>query len=135
MAKKSFTSLINVEINHEKAKDTGMAIVLILLFLELFLGSGIYFKIAIPVLILDMTIPKLFIPLAYIWFGITQLLGTIVSKILLFAVFLIIVLPIALMRRLLGKDTLLLKNWNTKDKSVFKTRDHLFTASDIEKPY
>lgn len=135
MAMRTLRTLLNVEINYEKAKDTGMAIVLILLLLELFLGSGIYFKIAIPVLILDMTIPKLFIPFAYIWFGFAQLIGTFVSKILLFVVFSIIVLPIALLRKMLGKDSLKLKNWNTNVESVFNTRDHLFSASDIEKPY
>ena len=82
-----------------------------------------------------MTIPQIFIPIAYIWFGFAQLLGTVISKILLFVVYSIIVLPVALLRRLLGKDTLLLKNWNTKDKTVFKTRNHLFSSSDIEKPY
>ena len=47
MAKRNFKSLIIVEINVNRARDTGMAIVLILLLLELFLGSSIYFKIAI----------------------------------------------------------------------------------------
>lgn len=135
IAKRNLKSIINVEINVERARDTGMALVLILLLLELFIGSGIYFKIAIPVLILNMIIPQIFYPIAYIWFGLAQLLGTIVSKILLFVVFSIIVLPVALLRRLLGKDTLLLKNWNTNNNSVFKTRDHIFSSSDIEKPY
>lgn len=133
--KKNFKSFLNLEINKDKARDTGMAMVLIMLLLELFLGTGIYFKIAIPVLILDMTIPQLFIPLAYIWFGLTHLLGTLVSKILLFTVFSVIVLPIALLRRLMGKDSLSLKKWNTNRESVFTTRDHLFTSTDIEKPY
>jgi hypothetical protein len=135
IVKKNLKSLINVEINVDRARDTGMAFVLILLLLELFIGSGIYFKISIPVLILNMIAPQIFYPIAYIWFGLAQMLGTIVSKILLFVVFSIIVLPVALLRRLLGKDTLLLKKWNTNSDSVFKTRDHLFSSSDIEKPY
>ena len=135
IAKRNLKSLINVEINVDRARDTGMAVVLILLLLELFIGTGIYFKISIPVLILNMTVPQIFYPIAYIWFGFAQILGTIVSKILLFVVFSIIVLPVALLRRFLGKDTLLLKKWNTNSDSVFKTRDHLFSSSDIEKPY
>jgi hypothetical protein len=135
IVKKNLKSLINVELNGDRARDTGMAFVLILLLLELFIGSGIYFKISIPVLILNMIAPQIFYPIAYIWFGLAQMLGTIVSKILLFVVFSIIVLPVALLRRLLGKDTLLLKKWNTNSDSVFKTRDHLFSSSDIEKPY
>ena len=135
IAKRNLKSIINIEINVDRARDTGMAVVLVLLLLELFIGTGIYFKISIPVLILNMTVPQIFYPIAYIWFGFAQILGTIVSKILLFVVFSIIVLPVALLRRLLGKDTLLLKKWNTNNDSVFKTRDHLFSSSDIEKPY
>jgi len=134
-AKNNFKSFFHIEINKDRARDTGMAIVLILLLLELYLGSGLYFKIAIPVLILNMIIPQIYYPFAYIWFGFAQIMGTFVSKILLFIVFSFIVLPVAILRRLLGKDTLLLKNWNTKNDSIFKTRDHLFTSSDIEKPY
>ena len=135
IAKRNLKSIINIEINVDRARDTGMAVVLILLLLELFIGTGIYFKISIPVLILNMIAPQIFYPIAYIWFGLAQMLGTIVSKILLFVIFSIIVLPVALLRRLLGKDTLLLKKWNTNSDSVFKTRDHLFSSSDIEKPY
>jgi len=134
-AKKNLRSLVNVEINVDRARDTGMAVVLVLLLLELFIGTGIYFKIAIPALILNMIVPQIYFPVAYIWFGLAQVLGTIVSKVLLFVVFSVIVLPVALLRRLLGKDTLLIKKWKTANESVFKTRDHLFSSSDIEKPY
>jgi len=134
-SQKNFKPFINIEITIDKARDTGMAMVLILLLLELFLGSDIYFKIAIATLVFNMTAPVFFYPLSYLWFGFAQLLGTFVSKILLFLVFSTIVLPIALLRRLMGKDTLLLKQWNTKNESVFKSRDHLFKSSDIEKPY
>ena len=49
IAKRNLKSLISVEINVDRARDTGMAVVLILLLLELFIGTGIYFKISIPV--------------------------------------------------------------------------------------
>jgi len=124
-----------VEVNIDRARDTGMAMVLILLLLELFLGTGIYYKIAIPVLVINMIAPQFFYPVAYVWFGITQLLGTFVSKILLFLVFMIFVLPMAIIRRLMGKDSLLIKSWKKNHLSVFKTRNQLFTSSDIEKPY
>lgn len=134
-AKNNLKSFFNLEINKDKARDTGMAMVLILLLIELYVGSGLYFKIAIPVLIVNMIVPQIFYPIAYIWFGFAQVMGTFVSKILLFIVFAVIVLPVALLRRLFGKDSLLLKKWNSKNESIFKTRDHLFTSSDIEKPY
>ena len=134
-AKENIKSFFHLNINKEKARDTGLAIVLILLILELFYDSGIYYKIAIPVLIIDMIIPQVYYPLAYLWFGFAHLLGTVVSKVILFLVFIFMVLPVALLRRLFGKDTLLLKNWNTNTTTIFRTRNHLFSSSDIEKPY
>jgi hypothetical protein len=135
MSGNKFKSWLHVDINMARARDTGMAMVLILLLIELFVGSGLYFKIAIPVLILNMIVPQAFIPLAYLWFGLAQLIGTVVSKILLFLVFSIFVLPVALIRKMAGKDSLMLKKWNKDLESVFKTRNHQFTSSDIEKPY
>jgi len=131
----SLKKIIKVEIDINRARDTGMAIVLILLLLELFVGGLIYLKIALPVLLVNMIIPQLFIPLAYVWFGLAHLLGTIASKVLLLIVYIGVVLPIGLLRKALGKDTLQLKKWKQGQDSVFKIRNHLYTASDIEKPY
>jgi hypothetical protein len=131
----SLKKIIKFEIDKKKARDTGMAMVLILLLLELFLGGLIYLKIALLVLIVNMTVPQLFIPLAYVWFGLAHFLGTFASKILLFAVYSLVVLPVGLLRRAMGKDAMLIKKWKLGQESVFKTRNHLYTASDIEKPY
>lgn len=124
-----------LDINREKSKDTGMAMVLILLVLGWLLKNDIYYHIGIIVLIIDMIIPQLFKPLAYIWFGLALVLSTFVSKILLFIVFVLIVLPVAMLRKLAGKDTLQLSKWKKGNGSVFKTRDHLYKGIDINKPY
>lgn len=128
-------SKFHIEINKEKARDTGMAMLLILLLLELFIPNGVYYKIAIAVLVVNMTVPQVFYPLAYVWFGFAHILGTIVSKIILFIVFSVVVLPMAILRRLVGKDSLFLKNWKKSNESVLKTRNHLYVSSDIDKPY
>jgi len=74
-------------------------------------------------------------PFAILWFGLSNLLGTIVSKILLSIVFFIIVLPVALLRRMLGKDSLLLKKFKKSSESVMKTRNQTYVATDLEKPF
>lgn len=125
----------NLNIDNSKARDTGMALTLILLLLELWMGGGLYLKIAAGTLVLDMITPSLFKPLAYIWFGFAHIMGTIVSKVLLFIVFVILVVPVGLIRKILGKDNLQLNNWRKGSASVFVTRNHSFTASDIEKPF
>lgn len=131
----SLKKILKVEIDSNRARDTGMAMVLILLLLELFLGGLIYLKIALPVLVVNMIVPQIFIPLAYVWFGLAHFLGTFASKILLFVVYALVVLPVGLVRKAMGKDVMLFKKWKQGQESVFKTRDHLYTASDIEKPY
>lgn len=126
---------LDLKINNERARDTGMAMVLILLLLELFLGSGTYYKLAIPTLVINMIIPRVFYPFAYLWFGFAHIMGTIMSKILLFLVFIIMVIPVGVIRKIIGRDNLKLKNWKKSSDSVFINRDHLYTANDIEKPY
>jgi hypothetical protein len=132
---KSFNKIFKVEIDNSKARDTGMAMVLILLLFELLLGGRIFLKIAIPVLVINMVLPQFFYPLAYMWFGIAHLLGSFISRILLFLVYIFLVLPVGFLRRAIRKDSLNLLKWKQGPDSVFKTRDHLFTSSDIDKPY
>lgn len=127
--------IMNIRIDSRKAKDTGLAATLIFLIAGIWSQNEIYYRIALFVLIADMIYPRLFYPLAYIWFGFAQFAGTVVSKILLLLVYTIMVLPTGIIRQMLGKDTMQLKKWKKGDTSVFRTRNQLFTAADIEKPY
>jgi len=132
---KYWDALVTITIDKAKSRDTGLALVLIFLLLGLFLAGGMFLNLAIAALVVTMIVPGIFKPLAYVWFGLAHVLGTIFSKVLLFLVFILLVLPVGLMRGILGKDSLALKQWKKGSHSVFLTRDHLFTASDIDKPY
>lgn len=125
----------STSITKDQAKDSGMAIVLILLLIGFFAKDDLFYKIAIPVLLMNMIFPMFYYPFAILWFSLSNLLGTVVSKILLSAIFFIFVLPIALLRRLFGKDSLLLKKFNKSSESVMKTRNHTYVAADLEKPF
>ena len=72
---------------------------------------------------------------AVVWLGLSHIIGTIVSKILLTVVFFVIVVPVATARRLMSKDTLQLRKFKKGTESVMKMRDHVFASVDIEKPY
>ena len=122
-------------ITKDQAKDSGMAIVLILMLIGFFTRNDLFYRIAIPVLLMNMIFPMFYYPFAIFWFGFSKLLGTIVSKILLSVVFFIIVLPVAILRRLFGKDTLLLKKFKKGSETVMKTRNHTYVAADLEKPF
>jgi len=123
------------KISKDQAKDTGMAMVLILLLVGLFLKKIIFFKLALPILIINMIFPKIYVPLARLWLGLSNLIGTIVSRILLSIIFFLIVTPIGLIRRLLGKDTLKLKEFKKGNASVMQTRNITFAKGELERPF
>lgn len=63
------------------------------------------------------------------WFRLSELLGKVMSKVILSLVYFLILLPAALLFRLTGKDQLQLKR---KKDSYFYRRDHQYTKKDIE---
>jgi multisubunit Na+/H+ antiporter MnhG subunit len=123
------------KVSLNQAKDTGLALVLILLLIAHFKKQEILLLPAIGVVILIMVYPKWFLPLAYAWFGLAYFLGNIISKIFLTAVFILVVTPIGLIKRLTGSDPMRVKEWKKSSKSVFCDRNHLFTQKDLTNPY
>jgi len=112
-----------------------MAMVLLLLLFSGAFKRETLVTIAIIALVVDMTVPQLYRPVAVLWLGLSHLLGTVVSKILLTLVFFTVVTPIGLARKLLGIDSLKLKDFKSSETSVMLIRNHTFTGKDIEKPY
>lgn len=124
-------------ITKEQCKDTGMAMVLLLLIFSLVFKqhSLLLVQTALVALVLDMTYPPLYRPVAVVWLGLSHLLGAVMSRLILGVVFLGVVTPVALARRLLGHDALNLKGFKLGEESVMDVRNHTFTRADIEKPY
>jgi hypothetical protein len=128
-------NFIPKNISLSQAKDTGMAMVLICLLIGVLADKAQFFVIAIPVLVMNMIFPGFYRPIAKVWLGLSTILGTIMSKILLSLMFFLIVTPIGVVRKLLGADSLNLKIWNKENSTVFKIRDHTYASDEIEKPY
>ncbi len=124
-----------MKISQKQAVDTGMAMVLILLIGGLFTGKLIWFKITVLLLVINMIFPKAYLPVAFVWIRFSRFLGTIMSKIILTIVFFILVLPVGIIRRLSGKDTLQLKSFKAGKESVMKIRNHIFEPGDLERPF
>ena len=123
------------KISVEQCKDSGLALVLICLISFLVWKPPVLIPLAIVFLVVTMTCPSIFQPFAKLWFGLSTLLGTVVSKVILAVLFFTIVFPVALVRKAMGKDSMQLKLWKTGTDSVFRTRDHTFSAKDLEHPY
>ena len=122
-------------ISKEMCKDSGLALVLICMICFQVWKHQFLILLAIAFLLVAMTYPPIFKPFARLWFGLSTALGTVVSKIILTIVFFAVVLPVGMVRRALGKDAMSIKIWKKDHQSVFRRREHRFSAKDLEHPY
>lgn len=116
-------------------RDVCMALSFALLLAWLVWGESWLVWTASGALFLGMVWPGAFAPLAFLWFSAAYYLGRLSSAILLSAVYLVILLPVAIVRRLLGKDELALKKWKRGEESCFNSRRHLYGPGDFTNPY
>jgi len=123
----------NVTLSH--CRDSGLALVLLSLLLAYGMSSRFFLLMGIGLLVVTMTFPFLFKPFAKIWFGLSHQLGILISTILLTLLFFLMVTPVGLFRRMLGRDTMQKKKWKQGKSSVFQERDHLFSREDLDHPY
>jgi FtsH-binding integral membrane protein len=123
----SFTRKENVE--------SGLAFIVILLLVSLVLQSTLIVKISIGLLLLVMVLPAAFYPISLIWLNLSRVLGKMSSFVLLTLIFLLIVTPVGLIRRLIAKDKLRLTQFKQSTSSVFEERNHRFAKDDILHPY
>ena len=122
-------------IDSHRARDAGMALTLIALLLAYFMSDQLFLGLGIVLMIVNMSVPRVFKPFARVWFGLSHLLGTVMSRLILSLVFFLMVMPVGLLRRLMGKDSLNLNKWKQGKDSVYMVRDITFTKDNIEKPY
>lgn len=112
----------------------GLALTLLCLLLASARG-GIWLKLGILALLTVMIYPVIWRPLIPIWKGLLRVLEQTLSRAVFFLVFVLVVMPIGYVRRAFGVDPLRLRAWKKGSDSVFTTRDHAFTATDLTYPY
>lgn len=123
------------DITREQCKDTGMAIVLILLII----GNATHFKyflaLTIIILVINMIFPTIYRIPALLWYNLSKILGAFVPKILLTIVYFVLITPTAFFFKIIGRDIINIKKFKKNKKSVFRDRNHFFKADDIKHPY
>ncbi|MGA8151678.1 MAG: SxtJ family membrane protein [Terriglobales bacterium] len=127
--------ILKNNISIDQSRDTGMAMVLLLLIVAASRKKEGYLFAAMALHVLNMVKPQIYRPVAVVWLGLSDLLGAVVSKILLSLVFFLVVTPISLVRRLFGKDSLKLRIFKAGQDSVMVERNHVFVGQDLERPY
>ena len=123
------------KITHIQERDTCLAVTFLLLLLWFFCKHVAFVYASMALLLLGMVWPASMRPLAVAWFGLSHVLGKVMSTILLSVVFFLVLLPVAWVRRLIGKDSLRLRQWRKSDGSCFVVREHAYTADDLTHPY
>ena len=125
--KTSFTKKENV--------DSGLALLLIMLILGFVLKMTLLFKLAIVIAVVTMAVPVCIYPFTVFWLNASDLLGKLMSTIILSVIFFIVLCPIALVRKLSGKDSLHLKKFKKSQNSVFTERNHTYSKTDLVNPF
>ena len=123
------------KVSAKMASDTGMACALVLLLVGLWSGKTLPFQLAVVVLVLAMLAPFSFRYPAVLWFGLSHMLGTFSSRVVLTILFFALVVPVGLWRRASGKDALRLRAWRRDQQSLFLTRNKRFTSDDLQHPF
>ncbi len=119
----------------EQAKDFGMVLALACIIAFLYTGGRRALYCAVAVLLIDVIYPAIYRVFASAWFNLSRILGNLVSKLILSLVFVIMVIPLGVLRRFLGFDSLNLKKWKKDSTSVFRVRDHAYGPEDLDRPY
>jgi hypothetical protein len=75
------------KITKDQSRDTGMAMVLLFLLVAASRKKEGYLFVAMALHVVNMTVPKVYKPIAIFWLGLSDLLGSVMSRILLSIVF------------------------------------------------
>lgn len=118
-----------------ECRDTGLALAFLALLIWLASHQPIWVYLAMAVILATMIWPGFMSYPAKLWFGLSHALGTIMNKVILALLFFLIVLPVALIRKALGKDAMGFRLWRDGKPSAFVERDHMFTKDDLENTY
>lgn len=116
--------------------NSGLALLLLTLIIGVWLDhQQLAILIAIAEVLILLIAPVILYPFTFIWLNISDLLGRIMSKIILTAIFIVFVCPVAIARRAMGKDSLMLKKFKSSDSSVFTDRNPDQTKTNFTVQY
>jgi|WetSurMetagenome_2_1015567.scaffolds.fasta_scaffold12778_6 hypothetical protein len=124
-----------ISISREKNKDVGFVILLGLLLWYFHSGNVVFLQLSVLCILVSLVIPVVLKPVSFVWYRLSEAMGTILSRVLLFMIFFCIITPIGVAHRMISKKRLLTEQWKKSRESVFKDRNVCFTISDIKNPF
>jgi hypothetical protein len=121
----------STKITKKQCMEFGQVATLVALIFALHYKSDHWVIAAFVLILFTIVLPIIFYPFAIVWFGLSELLSIVSPAIILTIIFFLIVTPVGLVRRLLGKDSMRLKQFKKSKRSVMVDRNHLYTESDL----
>ena len=92
-------------------------------------GAKILLTIALVIGLIGVFVPALAKWVNWAWYKLADVMGFVMSKVLLSIVFFVFLFPVALLAKLFKKDTLQL---NKKPDTYWTERKHQYSAKDLE---
>jgi hypothetical protein len=126
---------IRTRFSKKEHTNSGLAFLLITLLVYFRYRQHFIINIALVELLAIMIIPVLFYPFTLFWMNLSEILGKLMSKVILTIIFFLFVCPVAIFRRFLGKDSLNLGKFKKDRNSVFFDRNHSCTKDNFITPY
>jgi len=128
-------NIIITQLSRRQLLETGLVLIVLGIILGFVQDQSHWFVAAAVVAGIGLVVPKLLYPVAVVWFTLGNVLSKLVSPLLLTLVFLLMIAPIGIIRKWLGRDSLQLQWPRSGDQSMFKERNHTFTSSDLKNSF
>ena len=121
----------SIKIEKKQFIEFGQLCAAVMMLLFLHFNKKIYISIALTVLLLNLIVPIIFYPFAVAWFWLAEKISKISSVVILTIIFFLVVAPVGLIRKLIGKDNLAIKQFRKDKNSVMITRNHIYSKEDL----
>ena len=115
-----------------REKETIITIMVGCIVLNAMYSLSLLWQVALVVGIVGILSDKVTRWIHKAWFWLAKLLGYVMSRIILGILFIVILLPIAMLAKLFRKDIMMLKN---SYPSYFVERNHEYEPRDLENPW
>lgn len=120
-------------VDDEWIQSTALVFCLVSLLLGIWLSYYFLWVTALLLLLL-IFFPRSLYPVGFAWLVLSEVLAYVMNRIFFGAVFLLVVTPIGLIRKLFVKDTMVLFG-GREQKTAFHERIHILNREDFIRPF
>lgn len=125
-----------IQVSQKKNRDLLLLCSIGFLLIQRYGPDGPWWIPAIICGISAFLIPNLFSPVTYLWLMLGDFIGTIVSKLILFIVYVFILIPMSLIKRNELKNKFGLQFYGASERTYFEFTDRsAYSLEDIKNPY